>query len=178
MPLSLSDKQALVSDLSAVVEQSTSVALADYRGLSVSQMTLLRSLAGESDVLVRVFRNTLTRRAIKGSPFECISDALVGPTVLLFAQKEPAAAAKLLKGFLKKNKTMNVKGFALDGRFLGGEHLAAIAALPSKDEAIAILLSVMEAPIIKLARTMSETYAMAVRVLGSIAEKKKNAVDA
>lgn len=175
MPLNLEDKKAIVAKMSEVVKGSVSVAVAEYRGLPVSDVTELRTKARELGVEVHVVRNTLARRAVEGSEFACLSDALVGPVVLFFAQTEPGAAAKLLREFSKKNEKIQIKGFALDGRFFGAEHMASIANLPTRLDALAQLVTVIQAPVVKWVRTLAEPYAMLVRVMGQIRDQKQNA---
>lgn len=175
MPLNLQDKKALVTEMTDIAKSAISVVAADYRGLTVDQMTQLRFNARSKGVTVRVFRNTLARRAFQDTEFACLNDALKGPIVLVFSHKEPGAAAKLVKDFAKENKTFEVRALAMDGVLLGADKLDAIASLPSRDEALAQLMSVMNAPVTKLARTLSETYAQVVRVVAAVGDKKQAA---
>lgn len=172
MTMNLDDKKAVVEQLSAIVSGSISAAIADYRGLTVGEMNELRVQAREAGVTMGVYRNTLSKRAVADTDFACLSDALVGPCVLFFTQEEPGAAARLLRDFSKKNDKIEVKGLALDGQFLGPDQLKAVASLPSRDEALAQLLSVMKAPITKFVRTLKEPVAQVVRVTAAIKDKK------
>lgn len=174
MPLNLEDKKAIVADLSAVVADSVSAVAADYRGLTVSEMTELRSQARDKGLYMRVVRNTLARRAVEGTDYACLTEALVGPLVLIFAKDEPGAGARLLRDFMKDHDNIEVKALALDGQLMGADQLKAVADLPSRDEALATLMSVMQAPVTKLARTMAETYSQAVRCMGQIRDQKQN----
>ena len=175
MALNLQDKKAIVAGMNEIISQSVSAIAADYRGSTVSQMTDLRTRARTAGVSVYVLRNTLARRAVTETAYDCLKDALVGPIVLLFSQHEPGAAAKLLRDFIKGNANIQVKGIAMSGQFLGPERLEAVASLPSKDEAISILMSVMNAPVTQLARTLVEPYAMATRVMAAVRDQKQAA---
>jgi large subunit ribosomal protein L10 len=174
VPLNLEDKKAIVADLSAVVADSISAVAADYRGLTVSEMTELRAKAREQGLYMRVVRNTLARRAVEGTEYACLTEALVGPLVLVFAKDEPGAGAKLLSDFMKSHNNIEVKALALDGELLGADQLKRVAELPTRDQALALLMSVMQAPVTKLARTMAETYSQAVRAMGQIRDQKQD----
>jgi len=173
MPLNLEQKKVLVSEMSDVLASTVSVVAADYRGLTVSELTKLRADAVDSGVSVKVFRNTLTRRAIKNTSYECLEPILTGPIVLLLSQNEPGAAARLLRDFLKSHEKLELRGLVLDGVLLGPERLKEVADLPSRDEAISLLMSVMQAPISKLVRTLVEPYAMVARVLARVRDTKQ-----
>lgn len=173
MPLNIADKKALVAEINEIANNSISAVAAYYRGLSVSKMTELRRTARENKVTVRVFPNTLARRAFQETHFACMNEALTGPIVMMFSHEEPGAAARIASQFVKANEAFEVRALALDGQLLGPDQLKAVASLPSRDEAIALLMSVMNAPVTKLARTLSETYAQLVRVVNAVAETKK-----
>jgi large subunit ribosomal protein L10 len=133
-----------------------SAAVADYRGLTVNEMSSLRVEARKSGVYLRVVRNNLARLAIKGTDFECLGDALVGPLVLALSMDAPGASAKLFKNFQKDHKSFEVKNLVMAGELFGPEKLDDFAKIPTRDEALAILLNVMQAPVTKLARTLKE----------------------
>ena len=173
MALNLEAKKAIVEELSAVVAKSVSAVAADYRGLTVGEMTNLRKQARDKGLYMRVVRNTLARRAVEGTEYACLTDALVGPIILLFSQDEPGAGARLMRDFMKDHKQLEVTALALDGDLLGPDSLKAVADLPSRDEALAQLMSVMKAPVTKFVRTMAEPYASAVRVVGQIRDQKQ-----
>lgn len=174
MALNLEDKKAIVSELMDVAKCSMSVVAADYRGMPVSTMNALRKSARDSGVAMRVYRNTLARIALQDTEFACLSDVLTGPIVLFFAQEDPGAAARMLRDF-KVTENLQVRGLALGGKLLAPDQLKAVASLPTRDEAIARLMSVMKAPVTKLVRTFNEPVAQAVRVFNAVAEKKKAA---
>ncbi len=174
MTLQLEQKKAIVAELAEVAKQSISAAAADYRGLTVSQMTDLRVAARAQNVKLRVYRNTLARRAFEGTDFACLREALVGPIVMLFSQDEPGAAARLLSDFVKKYEQLEVKALALDGQMLGADQLKAVASLPSRQEALSSLVVVLQAPVVKFVRTLNEPVAQLVRVMGQIRDQKQN----
>ncbi|MDP0561342.1 MAG: 50S ribosomal protein L10 [Candidatus Endonucleobacter sp. (ex Gigantidas childressi)] len=173
MPLRLEGKRAIVSEVHEEAQCALSAVVADYRGLTVGQMTGLRKQARENDVYLKVVRNTLARRAVVGTDFECLESSLVGPTVLAFSRENPGAAARLIKDFIKENKAFEVKALSIGGEVLAAEQLNVLAAIPTLDEARAMLLSVMIAPVTKLARTLQELPASVTRVMAAVAEEKK-----
>lgn len=155
MALKLEDKKLVVEEVSAHVAESVSMVVAEYRGLTVDQMTNLRAKARQSDVVVRVVKNTLARKAVAGTPFEDLTDTLVGPVVLLFSKSELSAAARVSKDFIKENDALVVKGLSIGSGAMDASQLATVAALPTYEEAIAKLMYVMKAPVEKLARTLA-----------------------
>ncbi|NKB46829.1 MAG: 50S ribosomal protein L10 [Legionellales bacterium] len=173
MALTLAEKQAVVAEVSEVASQAISAVVADYRGMTVSQMTQLRSDARKAGIYVRVVKNTLCRRAVENTMFECLNEALTGPVFLAFSQQAPSSAARLLKDFAKNNSNVKVKGIALNGQLLDASQLDFVASLPTKDEAIAKLLYVLKAPITQLARTMAEPHAQLVRLIAAIGDQKR-----
>lgn len=173
MTLKLEQKKAIVAEVASMADSALSVVAAHYRGLTVSDMTALRVKARQSGVHLRVVRNTLARQAFKGTPYECMNDSLVGPVLLAFANDEPAASARLFRDFAKTNEHLKVKALSLNGLFYGGEHLESIAKLPTREEAIAKLVIVMQAPITKFVRTMAEPAAKFVRVMAAVREQKQ-----
>lgn len=175
MTLRLEDKIKIVSDVANVASQATSVIAAKYAGLTVAEMTSLRKAATLSGVLMRVTKNTLARRAFEGTPFACISTALKGPLVLAFSYEDPAAAARIFKDFVKKIEKLEVQAMCLNGVLLPASDLNRLATLPTRDEAIAQLMSVMLAPVTQYVRTMAEPAAKFVRTLAALRDKKQSA---
>ncbi|WP_111658271.1 50S ribosomal protein L10 [Isoalcanivorax indicus] len=175
MPLNLEDKRAIVASVNAVAAEALSAVIADYRGLTVSEMTELRQKARETGVYVRVVRNTLAKRAVEGTEYECLNDALVGPTILAFSQEDPGAAARLFKDFAKDHKLLEVKALAVGGVAYGAQDLDILAKLPTRDQALSTLLSVMQAPIAKFVRTANEVPSKAVRVIAAVKDQKQEA---
>jgi large subunit ribosomal protein L10 len=172
--LNLNDKKAIVAELSEVASSSLSAVAADYRGITVSVMNALRKNARKSGVKVGVYRNTLARRALQDTEFACLSEVLTGPILLFFAQNDPGAAARVLRDFEFADK-LTVRGLAISGQLLPASQLKAIASLPTRDEALSLLLSVMNAPITKFVRTVNEPAAQTARVFAAIADQKQAA---
>ncbi len=175
MTLTFDDKKAIVTELTEVTGSAVSAIAADYRGLTVSEMTELRTNARQAGVLMRVYRNTLARRAIEETAFACLKEVLVGPIVLLFSQDEPGVAARLLREFIKVHAALKVRALVLDGNLLAPEQLEVIASLPSRKEALTQLVAVIQAPITKFVRTLKEPVAQMVRVMDAIRDKQQAA---
>ena len=173
MTLRLEDKKAIVAELTDVAQSSVSAAIAEYRGLTVSQMTELRAKARASNVYLKVVRNTLARRAVQETEFACLNEALTGPVLVMFAREEPSAAARIIRDFEKNNDALKVSALALGGELMGADKLKQVASLPSKDEAIAQLMSVMRAPVEKLVRTLAEPAAMVARTFAQVRDQKQ-----
>ena len=178
MTLSLAAKKAVVKEVTEVASKAISAVVADYRGLSVNQMTQLRAKARKSGVYLRVVPNTLTRRAFEKTEFACLSDLLVGPLFVALSLESPGDAARLLKEFTKTFEKLKIKALAVGGKRYGAEHLDAIARLPTRDEAIAKLMYVMRAPIEKFVRTLNEPHAKLVRTIAAVKEQKEKAKEA
>jgi large subunit ribosomal protein L10 len=173
--LKLEHKQAIVAEVNEAAGKALSAVLADYRGLTVSQMTELRAKARASGVYMRVIRNTLAKRAVAGTEHECLQSALVGPTLVAFSQEDPGAAARLLKEYAKTFEKLEVKALSIGGVLLGADQLDRVATLPTRDEAIALLMAVMQAPVAKLARTLNEIPGKLVRTLAAVQAQKEAA---
>ena len=172
MTLTLAAKKAVVEEVSAVASKAISAVVADYRGLTVNQMTQLRAAARKADVYLRVVPNTLTRRAFEKTDFSCLSDLLVGPLFVALSMQAPGDAARLLKEFSKTYEKLEIKALSVSGKLYGVEHLDAVASLPTRNEAIAKLMYVMKAPIEKLVRTLAEPHAKLVRTVAAIKDQK------
>jgi large subunit ribosomal protein L10 len=147
--------------------------LAEYHGLTVAEMTELRAKARASGVSLRVVRNTLLKRAVAGTGFECIKDELKGPLLTAFARHEPSSAARLIRDFAKDHDKLVPRIVALNGRLLTAKDLDAVAKLPTKEEAISMLMSVMLAPVTKFVRTLAEPHAKLVRTVAAIRDQKQ-----
>jgi len=171
--LGLEAKKQVVAEVSEIANQALSAVVAEYRGLTVADMTDLRVKARESGVYLRVIRNTLARRAVEGTEFECMQDALTGPVICAFSQDDPGAAARLLKDYSKEFEAMNVTAVAIGGELLGADQLDAVASLPTYEEALAKLMSVMNGPITKLTRTINDIPGRVVRVVAAVKDTKQ-----
>lgn len=173
MALGLEAKKQVVAEVSEVANQALSAVVAEYRGLTVADMTDLRVKARESGVYLRVIRNTLAKRAVEGTEFECMQDALTGPVICAFSQDDPGAAARLLKEYSKEFEAMNVTAVAIGGELLGADQLDAVASLPTYEEALAKLMSVMNGPVTKLTRTINDIPGRVVRVVAAVKDTKQ-----
>ncbi|MCX7066038.1 MAG: 50S ribosomal protein L10 [Proteobacteria bacterium] len=175
MALKLDQKQAIVAEVNEAAGKALSAVVADYRGLTVTQMTELRAKARKSGVYVKVIRNTLAKRAVEGTEHECLKSALFGPTLVAFSQEDPGAAARLLKEYAKLFEKLEVKALSIGGVLLGADQLDRVATLPTRDEALSLLMAVLQAPITKLARTLNEVPGKLVRTLAAIRDQKEAA---
>ena len=149
--------------------------LADYRGVSVEDMTALRKNARENKVYLRVVRNTLLKRAVADTEFECIQEVLVGPTILAFSQEDPGAAARVLKDFSKENDDFEIKALSVGGQLMDASQIDVLAKLPTLDQARSMLMSVMLAPVTKLARTINEVPSKVTRAVAAVRDQKQDA---
>lgn len=175
MPLSLEQKKSVVADVAKVATEAHSAVAAEYRGLTVSEMTRLRTSARSGGVYLRVVKNTLARRALEGTEFECMSDELVGPLLLAFSLEDPGAAARVVKGFSKEHEELVTKLVAIGGQVYPAGELDRLAKLPSRDEAISMLMGVMKQPVEKFVRTMAEPHAKLTRTLAAVRDAKQAA---
>ena len=173
MALTLERKKAVVSEVAEVAKSALSAIAAEYRGLSVAEMTDLRVNARKAGVYVRVVRNTLARRAFEGTEFACMNDGLTGPLVLAFSREEPGSAARVMRDYAKENDKLVIKLVAFDGKLLEASEVSRLANLPTKDEAISQLMSVMKAPITKFVQTLREPHAKLVRTLAAVRDQKQ-----
>ncbi|MCH8173569.1 MAG: 50S ribosomal protein L10 [Proteobacteria bacterium] len=175
MAIRLEDKQQIVSEVNQAANSALSAVLADYRGVSVGDLTELRKTARENKVYLRVVRNTLLKRAVAGTEFECIQEVLIGPTILAFSQEDPGAAARVLKDFAKENANFEIKALSVDGKLLEASQIDVLAKLPTHDQALSILMGVMLAPVTKLARTLNEVPSKVTRVVAAVRDQKQEA---
>lgn len=171
----LEDKQALVAEVNAVAAKAYSAIVAEYRGLTVEQITNLRVKARNGGVWLKVVKNTLAKKAIAGTEFECLKDALRGPLILAFSKEDPGAAARVVKDFIKDNELLVVKALALSGKLLPASDLDRLAKMPTREQAIAMLMGVMQAPITKFVRTLAEPHAKLVRTVAAVCDQKQAA---
>ncbi|MBX2824001.1 MAG: 50S ribosomal protein L10 [Gammaproteobacteria bacterium] len=172
MALTQTEKQAVVAEVADVAGRALSAVAAEYRGLTVGQMTDLRSKARENGVYVRVVKNTLARRAFEGTEFECMQDQLKGPLMLAFSESDPGAAARLFRDFAKENDNLKIALAAVGGQAIPASDIGRLANLPTRDQAISMLMSVMQAPVTKLARTLNEVPGKLVRTVEAVRQAK------
>lgn len=175
MALKFEDKKVLVAEVSKVAAEAGFVIAAHYRGLSVAKMTELRAKARQAGIYVRVVPNTLARRAFQDTPFACLQESLVGPVLLMLTAQDPGEAARVVRDFAKENSLLEVKALSFGHTVLSSKELEAVANLPNREQALAMLLSVLKAPISQLARTLAEPYAQVARVLSAVADKQQAA---
>jgi large subunit ribosomal protein L10 len=173
--LSLEDKKQIVSEVALVAASAHSAIAAEYRGLTVEEMTSLRVKARQGGVYLRVVKNTLARRALEGTDFACMSDELVGPLVLAFSQEDPGAAARLLKDYAKEHEYLKVKLVAVGGQVMDASALDRLASLPTREQALSMLMATMRAPLDKFARTINEVPGKFVRTLAAVRDQKQAA---
>jgi len=170
--LSLEQKQATVSEVQARLAGAQAVIVAEYRGLNVERVTQLRVKARKSGLYLRVLKNTLARRAVKGTPFEKLTESMTGPLMYGIAS-DPVAGAKVLSEFAKDNELFVIRGGAMPGSVMSAKDIKALALLPSREELLAKLLGTMQAPVAKLVRTMNEVPAKFVRTLAALKDQRE-----
>lgn len=173
MALNLDGKKAIVDEVATMASRALACIAAEYNGLSVGAMTKLRSEARKKGVYVRVVRNTLARRALAGTDFACMGDQLVGPLVLAFSQEDPGSVARVMGDFAKTNNKLVIKVVSFGGRLLDPADLKVLASMPTREQALALLMGVLKAPITKFVRTMAEPPAKLVRTIAAIRDQKQ-----
>lgn len=170
--LTLEQKQAIVAEVESVAQTAQSAIAAEYRGLTVDQMTQLRSQARNAGVYMRVVKNTLARRALESTGFSCMQDSLKGPLVLAFSREDPSSAARIISDFAKDNDKLVVKVVALSGKLLTPADVVTLAKMPTRDQAISLLMAVMKAPIEKFVRTLAEPANKLARTMAAVRDQK------
>ncbi len=173
MALNLEAKKVIVKEVNEVAKTSVAVGVAKYSGLSVSKMTELRQLANQTQVSLRVVKNTLAKRAFAGTDCECVQHMLSGHILLGFSKQDPGAVARVFHKFSESNSALVVTGLGVTGQFIDITKLKQIATLPTKNEAISLVMALMLAPIEKLTRTLNEVPSKVVRTLATIAKQKQ-----
>lgn len=171
--LTLEQKNEIVSEMAGVVANAQLAIAAEYRGLKVEEMTALRREARAAGMYMRVVKNTLMKRAVDGTPFACMQDQLMDPLIFAFAQDDVAALAKIMNNFAKDHDKLVIKVVALNGKLLKPEDAAALAKLPTRDVALAMLMGVMKAPIEKLVRTLAAPTGKLARTLAAVRQEKE-----
>ena len=175
MALSIEQKKAVVEEVAEVAKTALAAVAAEYRGITVEEMTDLRVKARESGVYLKVAKNTLVRLAVEGTEFECMQESLLGPLLLAFSMEDPGAAARLVKDYAKSNDKLITKLVAVGGELYEASELERLSSLPTYDQAIAILMGVMKAPVEKLVRTLVEPHTKLVRVIAAVKDAKQAA---
>src|SRR4249919_789030 len=161
MALNLSQKQEVVAELADVAAKAHSLVAAEYAGITVGQMTAMRKKARETGVFLKVVKNTLASRAVEGTDYECVKDALTGPLLYAFSQEDPGAAGRLIKEFAKGNDKLQAKVVSIGGKLYAGSHVDVLASLPTREQALAML-----------ARVLAEPASMFARVVKAVADQQ------
>jgi large subunit ribosomal protein L10 len=172
--LTLEEKKAVVAEVSEKISGAQAAMLAEYRGLTVEQMTKLRRKAYDQKVYLRVVKNTLARRAVEGTGFECLQDQMVGPLAFA-ASADPVAVAKILSEFAKDNDKLKIKAGAMGGKLISVAEIQALAKLPGREQLLAMLMGTMQAPVQKFVQTLNEIPTKFVRALAAVRDAKENA---
>lgn len=175
MALALEDKKQIVAEVNETASNALSLVIADARGVNVGDMTGLRKLARENNVELRVIRNTLAKRAFDETEFDCVNDVLVGPSLFGFSMEDPGAAARIFKDFAKENENFEVKALSVGGKLLEAGQIDALAKLPTREQALGMLASVMIAPVTKLVRTFNEVPTKVTRAVAAVRDQKQEA---
>jgi len=173
--MNLEGKKAVVAEVAEIASSAYSAVAAEYHGLSVTDMTALRVAARNENVYLRVVRNTLAKRAVEGTDFACMQDGMTGPLVFGFSQEDPGAVARVMGSFSKENKNLEIKMVSLGGKLLPATDIEKLAKMPTKDQAIAILMGTMKAPIEKFVRTLVAPTSKMVRTVAAIRDAKEAA---
>ena len=172
MALTRQEKEAVVAEVADVASSAHSAVAAEYRGVTVTDLTALRAKARSSGVYLRVVKNSLVRRAVEGTEFECMQEGMSGPLIFAFSQEDPGSAARLLRDFAKENDKLVVTMAAVGGQKLEASEIGKLANLPTRDEAISMLMSVMQAPVAKFVRTLNEVPGKLVRTVDAVRVSK------
>jgi len=172
LSLNLEQKKEVVAEVSARIAKAQTIVLAEFRGLPVEKVTQLRAKARAAGVYLRVLKNSLARRAVQGTPFEKLSDQMVGPLAYGISE-DPVAAAKVLHAYAKENDKLVIKGGAMPNHVMSAKEIGSLATLPSRDELIAKLMGTMQAPIAKFVQTLNQVPGKFVRTLAAVRDQKE-----
>ena len=172
MPLRLEDKKSVVAEVNEVAKRALSAVAAEYRGLTAGKFDDLRKKARANGIYLHVVKNTLAKKAIAGTSFECMGPALVGPLVIGFSLEDPGSVGRVVKDFAKENDKLVVKAVSIGGQLYGPKDIERLASLPTREQAIAMLMGTMQAPISKFVRTLAEPTAKFVRTVKAVGDKQ------
>jgi large subunit ribosomal protein L10 len=175
MALNLTQKKEVVAELADVAAKAHSLVAAEYAGLTVGQLTEMRKKARQTGVYLKVAKNTLVERAVEGTEYACVQGALTGPLLFAFSQEDPGAAGRLVKEFAKGNQKLVARLVAIGGQMYPATHVEKLADLPTREQALAMLMGVMQAPITKFVRTLAEPAAMVARAVAAVRDQKQGA---
>ena len=174
MSLNISQKKQVVKDVSAVVGDAQATVIAEYRGMTVEQMKVLRRDAHDNNVYFRVVKNTLLRRAVQDTDHACLDEHLVGPLAFA-ASEDPVAVAKVINKYAKEYDAFEIKAGSMSGSLLSDGDIKALAQLPSRDELLAKLMGTMQAPVAKFVQTLNEVPTKFARGLAAVRDQKEAA---
>ncbi len=175
MALSIEQKKAVVAEVADAANKALAAVAAEYRGLTVEEMTQLRAKAREDGVFLKVAKNTLVHRAVEGTQYECMQESLTGPLLFAFSMEDPGAAARLVKDYSKDHEHLIAKLVAVGGELYDASELERLSSLPTYDQGIAMLMGVMKAPIEKFVRTLAEPHTKMVRTVAAVRDMKQAA---
>jgi large subunit ribosomal protein L10 len=175
MALNLEQKKAVVAEVAEAANKALAAVAAEYRGLTVEEMTSLRAEARKGGVVLKVAKNTLVRRAVEGTEYECMQESLTGPLLFAFSMEDPGAAARLVKDFAKGHDKLIAKLVAVGGKLYDASELERLSNMPTYDQAISLLMAVMKAPVEKFVRTLAEPHAKLVRTVAAVRDQKQAA---
>ncbi|MBY6203443.1 50S ribosomal protein L10 [Halomonas denitrificans] len=175
MALTLEQKKAVVAEVASVAQSAHSAVAAEYRGITVEKMTEMRAKARNEGVYLKVAKNTLVKRAVEGTEFECMAEELTGPLLFAFSIEDPGAAARLIKDFAKDEDKLVVRLVAMGATLYQASEIERLAKMPTRDQAIAMLMGVMKAPIEKFVRTLAEPHTKLVRTVAAVRDSKQAA---
>ena len=175
MALTIEQKKAVVAEVADAANKALAAVAAEYRGLTVKEMTDLRVKAREDGVFLKVAKNTLVRRAVEGTEYECMQESLTGPLLFAFSMDDPGAAARLVKDYSKGHEKLIAKLVAVGGELYDASELERLSNLPTYGQAIAMLMGVMKAPIEKFVRTLAEPHTKMVRTVAAVRDAKQAA---
>ena len=175
MALNLEQKKAVVAEVADTANKALAAVAAEYRGLTVEEMTELRVKAREGGVVLKVAKNTLVRRAVEGTEYQCMQESLTGPLLFAFSMDDPGAAARLVKDYSKGHDKLIAKLVAVGGELYDASELERLSNLPTYDQAIAMMMGVMKAPIEKFVRTLAEPHTKMVRTVAAVRDAKQAA---
>jgi len=170
--LTLANKKSMIEELATVAKTAQSLVVVDYSGLTAEEVTLLRKQARAADVYLKVMKNTLVKRALQESAFNCAVPAMAGPALLAFSMRETGKAAKLIDNFIRVANKLEVKTIVVGGELLNAKSLQKVAALPTYQEAIAELLGVLQAPLGNFARVLAEPQVKIARILDAVSKQQ------
>ena len=173
MALNLEQKKAIVAEVADVASSAYSAIAAEYRGLTVEEITQLRKNARESGVYLRVVKNTLAKRAVENTDFACMQEGFVGPLMLAFSMEDPGAAARVINDFAKEHDDLVVKMVSINGKLLDASEISVLAKMPTYEQSISMLMGTMLAPVQKLAATLNEVPGKLVRTVAAIRDAKE-----